>query len=130
MKNFALIITAVAFLALLMGIFYFMPVESLWIAAGVLGVIILYHFASRLIRGRFIRESRPSPVQNVTSLLVMFLIIFVLFVVILHDAVSSVLIHVLLVSLIFTMMINFLTVPLAIFHKLREKKGGAQTEHL
>jgi len=55
-------------------------------------------------------------------LLVIFTIIFIIFVATLWDVVPSALIHVLLVSLIFTMMINFLTVPLAIFHKMREKK--------
>ena len=89
---------------------------------GVLAVIILYHFISRWIKGKNVREQKPSKWQNLTSLLVIFLVIFILFVYILRDAVSSILIHILLVSLIFTMMINFLTVPLAIFHKLKEKK--------
>lgn len=121
MKNIAIVLVGATFLVLLTGIFYFMPVESIWIAVGVLLAIILYHFLSRLIQGRKIREDKPNKWQNLSSLLVIFLVIFVLFVVILRDAVSSILIHILLVSLIFTMMINFLTVPLAIFHKLREK---------
>jgi poly-beta-1,6 N-acetyl-D-glucosamine synthase len=106
----------------LLGIFYFMPVESIWISLGILVVILLYYFVSRLIRGKQVREKRPSAWQNVASLLIIFLVIFILFVVILRDAVSSILIDILLVSLIFTMMMNFLTVPLAIFHKLKEKK--------
>jgi poly-beta-1,6 N-acetyl-D-glucosamine synthase len=122
MKNVALVVVAVLFLVMLLGIFYFMPVESIWISLGVLAAIIIYHFGSRLIRGRQWREQKPSQWQNLTSLLVIFLVIFVLFVVILRDAVSSILIQILLVSLIFTMMINFLTVPLAIFHKFRQKK--------
>lgn len=121
MKNIAIFVIAAIFLVSLLGIFYFMPVESIWIAGGVLAAIVLYHFISRLILGRQTRPARPSQWQNLSSLLVIFLIIFVLFVVVLRDAVSSVLIHVLLVSLIFTMMINFLTVPLAIFHRLRQK---------
>ncbi|MBN1375972.1 MAG: glycosyltransferase [Dehalococcoidia bacterium] len=103
-----------------------MPTESIWIALGVLLAIILYHFISRLIKGRQIRERRPAWWQNFSSLLIIFLLVFILFVYTLRDAVSSILIHVLLVSLIFTMMINFLTVPLAIFHKLREKKEMAR----
>ena len=126
MKNAALIIVAVVFLVMLLGIFYFMPVESIWISLGVLAVIILYHFVSRLIKGKQHREEKPSRWQNLTSLLVIFLVIFLLFVYILKDVVSSILIHILLVSLIFTMMINFLTVPLAIFHKLKEKKEMAK----
>jgi poly-beta-1,6 N-acetyl-D-glucosamine synthase len=122
MKNLALIAVAVLFLVMLAGIFYFMPVEAIWISIGVLAVILIYHFASRLIKGKQVRERRPSQWQNLTSLLVIFLVIFVLFVVILRDVVSSIWIHILLVSLIFTMMINFMTVPLAIFHKFKEKK--------
>jgi cellulose synthase/poly-beta-1,6-N-acetylglucosamine synthase-like glycosyltransferase len=127
MRNLAMVLVGAAFLVLLTGIFYFMPVESIWIAVGVLLAIVLYHFLSRLIKGRQIREEKPSRWQNLSSLLIIFIVIFVLFVVILRDAVSSILIHILLVSLIFTMMINFLTVPLAIWHKLREKDTPSVT---
>lgn len=127
MKNFAMILIGITFMILLLGIFYFMPVESIWIAVGVLLAILLYHFLSRLIKGKQIREQKPSKWQNVSSLLFIFIVIFVLFVVVLRDAVSSILIHILLVSLIFTMMINFLTVPLAILHKMREKNTVAVT---
>ncbi|TSA54779.1 MAG: glycosyltransferase [Dehalococcoidia bacterium] len=122
MKNIAVFIVAAVFLILLMGIFYFMPAESVWIALGALIIIIVFHFLSRLLKGKQIRESKPSPWENLTSLLVIFTVIFIIFVAVLWDVVPSALIHLLLVSLIFTMLINFLTVPLAIFHKLREKK--------
>jgi len=122
MKNISIFIVAALFLILLMGIFYFMPAESVWIALGALIVILVFHFLSRLVKGKQSRESKPSPWQNLTSLLVIFAIIFIIFVATLWDVVPSALVHVLLVSLIFTMLINFLTVPLAIFHKLREKK--------
>jgi len=122
MKNISIFIVAALFLILLMGIFYFMPAESVWIALGALIVILVFHFLSRLVKGKQSRESKPSPWQNLTSLLVIFVIIFIIFVATLWDVVPSALVHVLLVSLIFTMLINFLTVPLAIFHKLREKK--------
>ena len=122
MKNIAVFIVAAVFLILLMGIFYFMPVESVWIALGALIIIIVFHFLSRLLKGKQTRESKPSPWENLTSLLVIFTVIFIIFVAVLWDVVPSALIHLLLVSLIFTMLINFLTVPLAIFHKLREKK--------
>lgn len=122
MKNIAIFVVAALFLILLMGIFYFMPLESVWIALGALIIIILFHFLSRLVKGKQVRESKPSPWQNLTSLLVVFVVIFIIFVVTLWNVVPSALIHVLLVSLIFTMMINFLTVPLAIFHKLRQTK--------
>ncbi len=122
MRNVALFAVAILFLAMLLGIFYFMPVEAVWISLGILVVIILYYVVSRLIRGKQVRDKRPSRWQNLASLLIIFLVIFILFVVILRDSVSSILIDILLVSLIFTMMMNFLTVPLAIFHKLKEKK--------
>ena len=94
----------------------------MWISLGILVIIVLYFFLSRLIRGKQVREKRPSVWQNLASLLIIFLVIFILFVVILRDSVSSILINILLVSLIFTMTMNFLTVPLAIFHKLKQKR--------
>ena len=121
-KNIGLYIAAAAFMALLLAIFYFMPVEAIWIALGIIVVIVLYYFISRLIKGKQVREKRPNALQNFSSLLIIFLIIFILFMVILRDSVTSAWINILLVSLIFTMMINFLTVPLAIFHKVREQK--------
>jgi cellulose synthase/poly-beta-1,6-N-acetylglucosamine synthase-like glycosyltransferase len=127
MKNIGIVLVGATFCVLLTGIFFFMPVESIWISVGVLLAIVLYHFLSRLIKGRQIREEKPSKWQNLSSLLIIFIVIFVLFVVILRDAVSSILIHILLVSLVFTMMVNFLTVPLAIFHKLKEKDTPSVT---
>ncbi len=122
MKNIAIFVVAAIFLITILGIFYFMPEEAIWIAGAMLALIVLYHFVSRLIFGRRTRLARTSRWQNLSSLLVIFLIIFVLFVWILRDVVSSFLIDILLVSLIFTMLINFLTVPLAIWHKLRQRR--------
>jgi cellulose synthase/poly-beta-1,6-N-acetylglucosamine synthase-like glycosyltransferase len=122
MKNIAVFVVAAIFLILLMGIFYFMPAESVWIALGAVIFIIVFHLLSRLVKGKKIRESKPSPWQNLTSLLVIFAVIFIIFVATLWDLPPTALVQVLLVSLIFILMINFMTVPLAIFHKLREKK--------
>jgi biofilm PGA synthesis N-glycosyltransferase PgaC len=122
MKNIAVFVVAAVFLILLMGIFYFMPAESVWIALGALVFIIVFHLLSRLVRGKKTRESKPSPWQNLTSLLVIFAVIFIIFVATLWDLPPTALVQVLLVSLIFILMINFMTVPLAIFHKLKEKK--------
>ena len=122
MKNIAIFVVAALFLILLLGIFYFMPAESIWIGLGAMAVIVIYHFISRLVKGKQVRESKPSPWQNLTSLLFIFFIIFIIFIITLWNIEVSLLIHLLLVSLIFTMLINFLTVPLAIFHKLKERK--------
>jgi len=122
MKNIAIFIVAVLFLISLLGIFYFMPAEAVWIGLGALVAVILFHFLSRLIKGKQVRERNPNPWQNLTSLLFIFLLIFVLFAVVLWNLDISVMMHILLVALIFTMLMNFLTVPLAVFHKLKEKK--------
>ena len=122
MKNIAIFVVAALFLILLLGIFYFMPVESIWIGLGALVAIIVFHFVSRLIKGKKVRELNPSPWQNMTSLLFIIIVIFLVFIVTLWNIEVSLLVHVLLVSLIFTMLVNFLTVPLAIFHKLKERK--------
>jgi poly-beta-1,6 N-acetyl-D-glucosamine synthase len=126
MKNVALFAVAIVFIGMLLGIFYFMPVEAIWISLGILVAIVLYYLVLRLIKGKQVREKKPSAWQNLSSLLIIFSVIFILFVIILRDTVSSIWIDILLVSLIFTMMINLLTVPLAIFHKLREKKEIAK----
>ena len=122
MKNAVIFVIAALFLILLLGIFYFMPVESGWIGFGALAAIIIFHFVSRSIRGKQVREPKPSAWQNMTSLIVIMCAIYVIFIVTLWNAGVSLLIHVLLVSLIFTMLINFLTVPLAVFHRLKERK--------
>lgn len=122
MRTAAIIIVGILFLVLLSAILYFMPIESVWIAAVVLATLIIFFFLSRLIGGQKIREENANWIQNVTSLLIIFLIIFILFTIYLYGIVSSVAITILLVSLVFTMMMNFLTVPLAILHKLRQKK--------
>ncbi len=122
MKNIAIFVIAALFLILLLGILYFMPAESVWIGLGSLAAVLLFYFVSRLIKGKQVREKQPNPWQNLTSLLFIFLLIFVLFAVALWNSDISIMMHVLLVALIFTMLMNFLTVPLAIFHKLREKK--------
>lgn len=121
-RTIAIIITGILFLVLLLAILYFMPIESIWIAVGVLLTIIIYFFLSRLIQGQKIREDKPNTLQNVASLLIIFLIVFILFAIYLNGIVSSIAITILLVSLVFTMMMNFLTVPLAIAHKIRQKK--------
>jgi len=122
MRDIAVFVVSILFLILLMGIFYFMPVESVWIALGALAVIVIFHFLSRMFRGKQFHESRPSQWQNLTSLLVIFVLIFIIFVGTLWEVVPSALSYVLMVSLVFTMLINFLTVPLAIFHKIKQKK--------
>jgi biofilm PGA synthesis N-glycosyltransferase PgaC len=122
MKNIAIFVIAALFLILLLGIFYFMPVESIWIGLGAIAAIVIFHFVSRLLKGKQARETKPSPWQNMTSLLFIFFVIFIIFIVTLWNIEVSLLIHLLLVSLIFTMLINFLTVPLAVFHKLKEQK--------
>ncbi|MCX6004948.1 MAG: glycosyltransferase family 2 protein [Chloroflexi bacterium] len=121
-RTIAIIITGILFLVLLLAILYFMPSESIWIAAGVLLTIIVYFFLSRLIQGQKTREEKPNRLQNVASLLIIFLIVFILFAIYLNGIVSSIAITILLVSLIFTMVMNFLTVPLAIVHKIKQKK--------
>jgi cellulose synthase/poly-beta-1,6-N-acetylglucosamine synthase-like glycosyltransferase len=122
MNNAAMIFTAILFLVLLVGVLYFMPLEAIGIAVAVLVAIILFHVITRAVAGRRIREPRPTWLQNATSLLIIFLVIFILFAVLLSWSGTNLAIVLLLVSLVFTMLINFLTVPLAIIHRIRQKK--------
>jgi hypothetical protein len=122
MKNIAVFVVAAVFLILLMGIFYFIPEEAVWVALVALLLILAFNFLSRLIRGKKYRESSPRPWDNLTSLLVILTVIFIIFVATLWDIRPSALIQILLISLVFTLMVNFLTVPLAIFHKMRQSR--------
>ena len=118
-----MILVAVLLLGLLTGIFYFMPMEAVLIALVFIIGIVLYYFILRAVRGQQVREKKPSRWQNFSSLIVIFLAIFILFAIFLREVVTSVLIQILLVSLVFTMMINFLVVPLAVLHKIKEIKA-------
>ncbi len=121
MNAAAVIFTAIVFLVLVVGILYFLPLESIWIAVAILVAVLLFHFISRIVAGKRIRESRPSWLQNATSLLIIFLLVFILFTVLLSWSGTNFATIILLVSLVFTMLMNFLTVPLAIIHKIKQK---------
>ena len=122
MNTAVVIFIAFLFLVGVSGLVYFMPLEAIWIAVAILISIILFHFISRIVAGKRIRESQPSWLQNATSLLIIFLVIFILFTVFLSWNGTNFAVIVLLVSLLFTMLMNFLTVPLAIMHKIKQKK--------
>jgi len=122
MNTPAVIITAILFLVLIVGVLYFIPLEAIGIAAAILVAIILYYLISRIVAGKRIREPRPSWLQNATSLLIIFLVIFILFTVFLSWSGSNMAVILLLVSLVFTMLMNFLTIPLAVIHKMKQKK--------
>jgi len=122
MNNAAIIFTGILFLVLLVGVLYFMPLEAIGIAVAVLLAIILFHVITRLVAGKRIRESRPTWLLNASSLLFIFLVIFIMFAVLLSWSGTNLAIVLLLVSLVFTMLINFLTVPLAIMHRIKQKK--------
>jgi len=122
MNTAAVIFTAILFLGLILGVLYFIPLEAIGIAVAILAAIILFHFITRIVAGKRIREPRPSWLQNATSLLIIFLVIFILFAVFLSLTGTNIAVIILLVSLVFTVLMNFLTVPLAIIHKIKQKK--------
>lgn len=92
-----MILVAVLLLGLLTGIFYFMPMEAVLIALVFIIGIVLYYFILRAVRGQQVREKKPSRWQNFSSLIVIFLAIFILFAIFLREVVTSVLIQILLV---------------------------------
>lgn len=125
-NNSKLIITGVLLLCVLLAILFFAPPESLWIIIIFTLLIVGYFYISRTIRKDLNRFKQPKVWHNIASLLFIFIIMLLTFVILLQFAVPSILMILITVALVFTILINFLTVPLAIMHKIKEKKQMKQ----
>jgi cellulose synthase/poly-beta-1,6-N-acetylglucosamine synthase-like glycosyltransferase len=121
--NISLVVVALLLMCIALAIFLLMPVEAYWIVLGFVVAIIVYYFVRRLIQGKEAREEKSRFWQNLFSLLSIFALMLVVFAVILRQTVTSVFIYILLVSLVFTMVMNFITVPLAVIHKIKERRS-------
>jgi cellulose synthase/poly-beta-1,6-N-acetylglucosamine synthase-like glycosyltransferase len=98
-----------------------MPFEAMWVAVGLAVVIVSFFLVSRVIGHSTVSDENPSRWQNIFSLLFIFFMIFAVFVTLYFFIDMSVFAIILLAALLFTLLINFITVPLAIYHKLKEK---------
>ena len=115
--------TAVVLLCAVTPILYFMPAASVWVALGLGLATVAYFFVSRLIGGQQVRQKQPRSWQNFFSLLGIFIIMLLTFAVLFAYNVGSVMTIVLMTALIFTLVVNFLTVPMAVVHRMREDRS-------
>lgn len=121
-ERLAIIITAILLLAVVTFILAFMPPESFWVALGLALATMVYFFAILIIRGQRVREKYPRRWHSIFSLGFYFIIMLIVFAVLFYFVVPSALMLVLMVALMFTLVINYITVPLAIIHKFRGER--------
>jgi cellulose synthase/poly-beta-1,6-N-acetylglucosamine synthase-like glycosyltransferase len=122
MKNLPMFIFGLVLLIFLLAIYFFMPPASWWITTVFLILILGYFFLARIIQKQQAREKKPRFWHNFVSLISILAIMLVVFVVLLINVAPSIMVIVITVALAFTLLVNFLTVPLAIIHKIRERK--------
>jgi cellulose synthase/poly-beta-1,6-N-acetylglucosamine synthase-like glycosyltransferase len=125
-KNILLILPAIALLLLLIAVYYFMPPTSWWISTSFLVIIVGYFFLIRIIQKQQAREKRPRFWHNLVSLISILIVMLIVFFIMLINVAPSIMTIIITVALTFTLLINFLTVPLAIIHKIKERKEMKQ----
>lgn len=116
------IVTGIILFAAITSILLFIPAETLWVALGLGLAVVIYFFVLLIIRGQHVREQYPKRWHSIFSILSYFIIMLIVFFVLFFYAVPSALMIVLMVALIFTLVLNYLTVPLAILHRFNENK--------
>ncbi len=121
-EKIATVFTAIVLLAAVAFILFFMPFESFWIALGLGVAIVAYFFIMLIIRGQKVRERFPRRWHSIFSFLGYFVIMFIIFVILFIYIVPSALTIFLMVALMFTLIINYITVPLAIINKFKEQR--------
>ncbi len=119
--NIIMFIVALILICFLLFIFFLMPFEALWVAVGLAVIIIAFYLISRVLSKSVVREEHPSRWHNIFSLLFVFLLVFAVFIALYFLIDLSVFSIILMAALLFTLLTNFITVPLAIYHKLKER---------
>lgn len=125
MRKVELIITIVIAVLLLAAVtftLFFMPPESFWVALGLGLATVLYFIVASLIRRQRAREQYPKRWHSLFSFITYFVLMFIVFAILFFYAVPTALSLVLMVAMVFTLVIHYITVPLAIIHKIRENK--------
>ena len=107
------------------------PPETFWVAVALAIIIVLYLFVLLLVRGQGVRGKSPPRWHGFFSLGTYFLIMFIVFGILYVFALPSVAAIILIVALMLTLIVNYVTVPLAILHKWKEtKKVNSSPEKL
>ncbi len=115
-----IILSALLVLVTAVAILYFVPPESFWVALGLAIAMVGYYVLVLVIRGQSVREKTPKPWHSIFSLFSYFLILSIIFGVLFFYVVSSAMELVLMVAIVFVLVMNLITVPLAIIHKFKE----------
>lgn len=121
-EGFFIILTAILLLAAVTLILFIMPPESFWVALALAVATAGYFFALLVIRGQKAREQYPKRWHSIFSFITYFIIMLIVFAVLFFYALPSAATIVLMVALMLTLVVNYITVPLSIIHKFREAK--------
>jgi cellulose synthase/poly-beta-1,6-N-acetylglucosamine synthase-like glycosyltransferase len=121
-KKIATIVTAILLLAVVTLILLLIPPESVWVAFALVVATAAYFIILLIVRGEQVREKYPKYWHGVFSFLTYFIIMFIVFTVLFFYAIPSIWTIILMVSLMLTLVIHYITVPLAIIQKFREDK--------
>ena len=123
LEKIFIIITGTLVLVAVSLILALIPPEAFWVAVALAAVAVIYFFTLLVVRGQNIREKSPKRWHGFFSLGTYFLIMFVVFGVLYVFALPSVAAIVLIVALMLTLVVNYITVPLAIVHRWKEAKN-------
>jgi len=117
-----MIVAAVFVLAAAVALLYFVPPEAFWVALGLGLAMVVYYVLVLIIRKQNVREKYPKRWHSLFSLISYFFILTIVFVVLFSFVVSSAMELVMMISIVFILVMNLMTVPLAIIHRFRESR--------
>jgi len=121
-RKIGMIIAAVFVLATAVALLYFVPPEAFWVALGLGLAMVVYYILVLIIRKQNVREKYPKRWHSLFSLVSYFFILTIVFVVLFSFVVSSAMELVMMISIVFILVMNLMTVPLAIIHRFRESR--------
>jgi len=121
-KKDIVFVSVIAFLLVIVaaGTLFFVPPGAFLVALGLAVAIGVFFTLTWVIRGQRVRERYPRRWHNAFSFFSYFFILTIVFSLLYFYAISSVIVILLMVALVFTVVTNFIAVPLAILHWYRE----------
>jgi len=122
-----IILTTFLLVGVLLFTLYFMPTKYVFLAFGIAAVTAAYFIIVVITKPEQIKPGDPKPWMRLATLSTLFLAVPFIFGALLfyYDIFSPVLI-VFMTGLTFTFFYNFLTIPLALYHKSQESKMVSQ----
>jgi len=116
------ILTAILLLAAVTLILFLMPPEAFWVALALAVATTGYFLIMLVIRGQRAREQYPKRWHSIFSFITYFIVMLIVFTALFFYALPSAATIVLMVALMLTLVVNYITVPLSIIHKFKESK--------